>query len=146
MQKIMYNVKGIWMEYGYRYAMKSHEGSGGIAPCSLNLSTGRRSVVSLRSSTHWIGRCMSCSTGFGHWRKRYYSLYNIPWRHKWKGDGELRYRSTFSLTSVPDGCEWSVPCPVCFTWGKYLKPIVSMAGCASGPVWTGVFWRSENFV
>lgn len=73
------------------HAMKSHEGSGCIAPCSLNLSTGRRSAVSLSPRTHWIGRCMSCSTGFRHWRKRYCSHYNMPWRHRWKGDGELRY-------------------------------------------------------
>ena len=30
--------------------------------------------------------------------------------------------------------------------GKDLIPIVHMAGCALGPVWTGVFWRRENFV
>jgi hypothetical protein len=103
------------------HAMKSHEGSGVIAPCSLNLSTGRRSAVSLSPSTHWIGRCMSCSTGFRHWRKMYCSHYNMPWRHRWKGDGELRYRSTFSLTSVPGGCEWSMPCPRTLYHGEKIS-------------------------
>jgi hypothetical protein len=30
--------------------------------------------------------------------------------------------------------------------GKDLVPNVHMVGCASVPVWTGVFWRRENFV
>jgi hypothetical protein len=30
--------------------------------------------------------------------------------------------------------------------GKYVVPTVHMAGCASVPIWTGVFRRRENFV
>ena len=32
---------------------------------------------------------------------------------------------------------WSIPCPVCFTSGKDLVPIVQEPGWAPGPVWMG---------
>jgi hypothetical protein len=50
-------------------------------------------------------------------------------------EGEKRHSSTLSLTSAPDGDEWSTPRPGRFTPGKDPVPIVWEAGWASGPVW-----------
>jgi len=52
-------------------------------------------------------------------------------------DGELRYISVLSLTSVLDGSGWSTPHPSRLTPAKSLVPIVLEAGWAPGLVWTG---------
>jgi hypothetical protein len=52
-------------------------------------------------------------------------------------EGEQRYSSTLSLTSVLDGGGWSTPRPGRFTPGNDSVLIVQEAGWTPGPVWTG---------
>jgi len=50
-----------------------------------------------------------------------------------KAEGEHKYNSTLSLTSVPDVSEWLTPRPGRFT---AENDPVQEAGWAPGPVWT----------
>jgi hypothetical protein len=51
---------------------------------------------------------------------------------------EWRYSSTLSLISALGGGGWLTPGPCRLTPGNNPVPIVQEAGCAPGPVWTGV--------
>jgi hypothetical protein len=53
-------------------------------------------------------------------------------------EGEQRYSSTLSLTSVLDGGGWSTPHPGRFTPGNDPVPIVQEDGLTPGPAWTDV--------
>jgi len=50
-------------------------------------------------------------------------------------EGEYRYSSTVSLTSVLGGCGWSAPRPDRFTPGKDPVLMVLEGGWAPGPAW-----------
>ena len=52
-------------------------------------------------------------------------------------EGEQRYSSTLSLTSVLERCGWSTQRSGRFTPGKDPVPILQDAGWAPEPVWTG---------
>jgi hypothetical protein len=52
-------------------------------------------------------------------------------------EGEKRYSSTFSLTSVLDWRGWSTSRPGCFTPKKEPVHVEQEAGWAPGPAWTG---------
>jgi hypothetical protein len=56
--------------------------------------------------------------------------YEIP-------EGEYRFSSTLSLTSVLGGFEWSTPRPCLFIPRNGPIRMVQEAGWAPGPVWTG---------
>jgi hypothetical protein len=53
-------------------------------------------------------------------------------------EGEYKYSSTLSLTSVLDGGGWLAPCPSCFGFRNDPVPIVEEAGWAPGLVLMGV--------